>query len=105
MGVHLFPSEVKAIPWKNTLTNTEIEAARKQYTPLVGLLPSFFIVGSVFYQSAFSEETHQTGFNYYVCAFGDPKYPKGSDVPDFTNTFPIGQIFLDSKPYYKGTID
>ena len=105
MGVQLFPSDVKAIPWINTLSNVEIEKALKSHKPLAGMLPSFYIVGSVFYQSAFGGETHQTGFNYYVVAFGDPKYPKGSDVPDFTDTFPMGRIFLDSKPYYKGTID
>ena len=105
MGIHLFPSEAKIIPWTNYLSNEEIK--NLTYTPLTGLIPSFYVVGAVFYQSAFDEEIHQTGFNYYVCAIDDPLAvcPKGSDVPDFANTFPKERIILEPVPYYKGSID
>ncbi len=105
MGVQLFPDEEKVIPWVNTLNNKEIQEATQSHQPPAGLLPSFYVVGAVFYKSAFSEEIHQTGFNYYVCAIGEPRYPKGSDVPDFAATFPRERIILDPVPYYKGTID
>lgn len=105
MGIQLFPSEMKTINWKNTLSNEEIENALKSYKPPAGMLPSFFIVGSVFYKSAFDEDMHQTGFNYSVLAIGDPRYPTGSDVPVFTDAFPMERVTLQSRPYYKGTID
>jgi hypothetical protein len=105
MGVQLFPSEVKVISWKSPLTTNEIKLALESHKPPAGFLPSFHIVGSAFYQSAFDDEMHQTGFNYYVLAVGDPAHPRGSDVPDFTGTFPASRIFLQQTSYDKGTID
>jgi hypothetical protein len=105
MGIQLFPTEEEVIPWISSLSNDEIEDAKKSYAPPAGMLPSFFVIGSVFYQLPFDEEVHQTGFNYYVLSIGDPRYPKGSDVPEFGESFPMARIQLEPKPYYKGTIN
>lgn len=101
MGIQLFPSETSEIRWKSPLTKQEIEAARTSNSPQ-GYLPSFYAIGSVFYQSPFGDETYQTGFNYYVL---DKSLPGGGDLPDFEASFPGSRIVLVSQSHAKGTIN
>ncbi len=100
-GIQLFPSEEKTIRWINPLNSAEIEAARGSGVNRAGWLPSFYVVGAIFYKSPFGDEIYQTGFNYYVM---DNVIPGGSDLPDFTGTFSASRISLVSQPYNKGTI-
>lgn len=104
MGIQIFPSESNVISWRSPLTNDEIRSAYASKASLNNLLPSFYIIGSVFYQSVFSEKLHNTDFIYYVMAIGDNKFPNGSDVPDFDKIFPMGRIHLKPVSYYKGNI-
>lgn len=101
MGIQLFPSETREIQWKSPLTKQEIEAA-KTSNSRHGYLPAFYVIGSVFYQSPFGDETFQTGFNYYVL---DKSIPGGGDLPDFDASFPRSHIVLVPQSYAKGTIN
>lgn len=104
MGIQLFPSEESVICWQSPLTNDEIQDGAKSHADHNQSLPAFYIIGSVFYQSVFSEKLYHTDFIYYVVATGNPKFPKGSDVPNFAHRFPVDKLRLESVPYYKGTI-
>lgn len=106
MGLSLLStSKEEVIPFITTMSTNDIESAKKFLKTPSGMLPSLYIVGSVFYQLAFDEKIHHTDFKYYLTAIGDPHYPHGSDLPDFTNTFPSSRIFLDPNPMFNGTFD
>lgn len=105
MGVHLFPGAEKVISWISALSFEEIDKAKQSHKPPAGKLPSFYVVGSVFYQFPFDDTIHQTGFNYYVTCTSDPRYPKGSDIPEFQGIFLKDHVRLEPVPYYKGTIN
>lgn len=105
MGIQLFPSESKVIRWRSPLTTAEISKATASLNPPLGLLPSFYVIGSVFYQSPFDEKIRQTGFNYYVCFTGNPHFPEGSDIPDFSESLPMEQVRLEPVSYSKGALN
>ena len=104
MGIHVYPGEERVIQWINTLTTKEINEAARDDTTSNKVIPSFYAIGSVFYKSVFDKVIHQTGFNYYVTSKCNPLYPNGSDIPEFTESFPMKCVFLESQPYYKGGI-
>jgi hypothetical protein len=94
MGIQLFPSETQEIRWTSPLTKSEIEAARLSYSR-PGYLPSFFVIGSVFYETPFSDET-------YVL---DWAQSGGGDFQDFEDPIPANRVGLVFKPYGKGNIN
>lgn len=104
MGVPIFPDERKVIPWRSFLSNEEIRSVTNDITHPSGLLPAFYIIGSVFYKSVFKEDLYHTDFIYSVEASGVEEFPHGCDVPDFEKTFPRERVHLIPQPYYKGTI-
>jgi hypothetical protein len=105
MGVQLFPSEQQIIRWKSPLTNDEIEKGHNDWSRKNGYLPSFSIIGSVFYQSAFDAEIYRTGFKFNIYAFGVRGNPSISNVPDFEKTYSKRNLVLESCSSYKGTIN
>ena len=103
MGVQIFPAGTEMIRWVNTLSNKEIDAGKNERSPQ-GMLPSVNVIGAAFYRTPFGDEIHETGFNYSVVDVGNPMYPRGSDLPDFTGALTMERIRLEPKSFSKGEI-
>ncbi|MPY01331.1 hypothetical protein [Salinivibrio sp. VYel4] len=103
MGIQLFPSQEAIIPWCTTLTADEIEKGHNKWSRENNMLPSFSLIGSVFYRSVFDDQIYKTGFKYDVLAL-DVVNSSLSCVPNFVHSFPKNKLAIQQSSFYKGTI-
>lgn len=104
-GAQLFPSEKMLQGWVAPLTKQQMDDSAGNAKRSGNLLPSFFVIGSVFYKSVFDEREHCTDFTFQVVALIDNAPDGFSNVPTFEESFPMERIVLrPALHFYPGKI-